>query len=1000
MRAWIRDLVVVAVLAGLPSGADAQSRVTSGDLTGVVSDQTDSRLIGAEVSARNIDTNLTRRAVTDAEGRFALQALPPGTYELRASRQGFAPRTLTDVEVTLGSEVDVQFVLVLATLKESIAVSAVPPIVNSQKTEVSSVITRDQIERLPINRRNFMAFSLLTPGIAVDRMPQQGASATSGLSFSGQRARSNNITVDGLDNNDAVVGSVRATFSQDAVREFQVLTHSFSAEFGKAVGGVVNIVTRAGTNTFAGTAFSFFRDESLNAKDHFERYDAAGAAIDRVKAPYGQRQFGATIGGPLRKDRTFFFGSVERLTVNASNFVTIDDTNVVTVGGLPLGTPAQLLRNAGFAVETGHVPYRVDSDQALVRIDHQLSASQAINVRFNWADELNENSEPAGGLVARSRSGALDSRDYMLAGAHTAVLSARHVNEFRVQVADRDQVVYSLDPNCDGPCRSVDEGGPTVEVLGVASVGRQRFTPQGRANTRVQILDTLSYYTSHHQVRAGVDFNYINNNSLLPLHFGGRYIFSSLTAAQTAPFGVTGALSAIQALAAGIPSRYVQGYGTPTGDYPYKDVSLFVQDDWRLTPRLTAKLGLRYQRQFWPATPFQVSGYPAQYTLPADNNNVAPRVAMAWDPSGDRKTSVHAAYGLYFDSVLTTIVGATQIIDGRDRVRTFVAGLPTSVTAWRSPGHRLPESAAGTYPRLVISPDPGLRTPYAHQVAAGVDRLLPAEISLSANFIYLRSYDQLGTIDYNPIVAALGAGRRPEDVNGVAGTSASVLQYTSFGEGWYKGLALAVSKRFNSRYQFVASYTVSKSEDTSTDFQSEFIPQDNGGGRDDANPTGLPVGFNPRLERGPSVQDQRHRLVLSGVYVLPGDVELSGIITAASGRPYNILAGADLNGDGDGGSTDRARGSLADPASAVRRNAGTLPAEFTVDLRATRALRVRGVSAEGIFEVFNLFDRANFTSVNNVFGTGAYPANPLTTFGQFNRAAPPRQVQLGLRIRF
>ena len=217
------------------------------------------------------------------------------------------------------------------------------PVVDPQKTVVSSVISREQIQHLPINGRSFIGFSLLAPAVVTDRTPQQGASGTSGLSFAGQRARSNNITVDGLDNNDSTIGSVRATFSQEAVREFQVLTNSYSAEFGKASGGVVNIVTKSGTNTMAGNLFFFLRDSALNSKDHFERFDPAGQPIDREKAPYSQKQYGGTLGGPIRRDRTFYFLSYERLDIAAHNFVTIDGTNNVTFLGQNYGTPAQIL---------------------------------------------------------------------------------------------------------------------------------------------------------------------------------------------------------------------------------------------------------------------------------------------------------------------------------------------------------------------------------------------------------------------------------------------------------------------------------------------------------------------------------------------------------------------------------------------------------------------------------------------------------------------------------
>ena len=985
----------------LSTVAAAQTRATTGDLGGTIVDQSEAVLPGATVTAQNIETNHVRSATTDERGHFLIPALPPGTYDVRAELQGFSPRTLEDVVLTLGSLLDVRLSLNVAGGQEIVQVAGDAPVIDTQRTVVSSVISQEQIRHLPINGRNFIGFSLLAPGVATDRTPQQGASGTSGLSFAGQRARSNNITVDGLDNNDSSIGSVRATFSQEAVREFQVLTNSFSAEFGKASGGVVNILTKSGTNTMAGNLFFFLRDGSLNSKDHFERFNPAGQKIEREKAPYSQKQYGATLGGPLKRDRTFYFLSFERLDIAAHNFVTIDDTNNVTFLGQNFGTPAAILRRAGFAIETGHVPYDVRSNQFLGKLDHHLNTSNSLSARINWANDFNENIEPFGGNVARSRGAVLESDDLMFALSHLWIGSSKMVNETRFQVAGRDQTVNSLDPKCGGDCLLEDQGGPTLEVLGVASVGRQRFTPQPRKNVRYQVLDTLSYFTGAHQFKGGFDFNYIDaTEQSLPLHFGGRYIFGSIPAALSPQLGLPAIeVPAIVAVQLGIPGRYVQGYGNSDAPYTYSDFSLFAQDDWRVTPRLTAKVGVRYQLQAWPDITYNVTGYPTPYEFPRDNNNVAPRLGLVWDPVGDRKTSIHGAYGLYYDNLITGIAGITKGINGRDRVRTLVASVPTTIAAWNSPGRKLREPATA-YPSLVISLDPGLETPYAHHLAAGLERELPGRIGLATDFIYVRGFKQPSTLDYNPLVPSLGANRRPADVNGIPGSSASVLQYTSFGETWYRGVTVAASRRFIDTHQLLVSYTLSKAEDNGTDFQSEFIAQDSGRGRNPNDPDGLPIGFDPDSEKGPSVQDQRHRLVASGIYMLPKDVELSSIVTIGSGRPYNILAGVDLNGDGDGGATDRARATLTDIGTSVHRNAGTLPMHATVDVRLARRFPVGRMSVDGIFEVFNLFNRSNYTAVNNVFGTGSYPATPAPTFGQFTQAAPPRQIQLALKIGF
>jgi hypothetical protein len=570
-----------------------------------------------------------------------------------------------------------------------------------------------------------------------------------------------------------------------------------------------------------------------------------------------------------------------------------------------------------------------------------------------------------------------------------------------------------LDPTCSGICDTEAEGGPTLEVTGWASVGRHRFTPQPRKNLRYQFLDTFSYYAGNHQIKTGLDFSFIDHKSQsLPLHFGGRYIFRDLALTLVPglpPFPV----SAIQAVALGVPAAYVQGYGDSGAPYTYSDLSFFVQDDWRVSSRLTVKAGLRYQNQYWPNVSYEVRGYPGTYSFPSDNNNFAPRVAASFDPVGNGRTSIHGAYGLFYDNHITSVAGITDLIDGADKVRTFVAALNANpalsdqraIVAWNSPGRRLPEAALGAYPSLVISMDPGLETPYAHHASAGVDRELGRDMALSVNFVYVRGHNQLGTIDYNPVIPSLIAtGRlRPEDTPGRPLSSASILQYTSFGETWYRGFTASLNKRMSDNYQFLVSYTLSKAEDNSTDFQSAFVPQDNGAGRDPADLNGLPVGFDPNAEKGPSLQDQRHRFVVSGLYLFPWDIQASFILTAASGRPYNIRSGADTNNDGNGGADapDRPWTTPGDLSTRIGRNAGEMPTQSTLDLRVTKRFRFGEQAAfDAMFEVFNLFNRTNYTGINEVFGIGAYPGSPVPTFGQHTQAGPPRQIQLAVRLSF
>ncbi|MGZ7031441.1 MAG: outer membrane beta-barrel protein, partial [Thermoanaerobaculia bacterium] len=764
-------------------------------------------------------------------------------------------------------------------------------------------------------------------------------------------------------------------------------------------GGVVNIITRSGTNDLRGNAFEYFRNKSLNSKGHFERFDVFGNGIDQEKAPFRQSQYGFTLGGPVRRDQTFFFLSAENLSTDTSNFVTIDPA------------AAALLNSNGFPVETGNVPYEVRSRQYLAKIDHQWRPAQNLVMRGNYASLVNENIEPFGGITARSRGAVQDRKDWALAASETDIPSARWINELRGQWAKEDQLIESLDPNCNGPCDTNSKGGPTVEIIGVASAGRQRFTPQPRKNQRYQLKDTVSFYNGTHSVKTGFDFNDVRTQfTALPLHFGGRFIFAALPAIPA--LGINQPISSLQAFAAGLPAAYVQGYGTTGASYNDPDIALFVQDDWAVTSRFVVKAGMRYQRQFLYTTPYSVSlpgGGVYTYKLPQDTNNFGPRLAVSFDPMGDGRSSLHAAWGIFYDN---QILANAQIGDGingaANGVRTLVVRIPTSIGAWRAPGHKLPEPTT-PYPSLVISPDPGLQTPYSHQAAAGYDRAIGSTMSISGDVLFVRGYHQIGTIDYNPVVPSLGAGRRPDDINNTAGTSASILQYTSFGETWYKGLTLSINKRLSSNYQFLVSYTLSKAEDTSTDFQSAFIVQNNGRGRDPNNLTGLPIGFDPNSEKGAATHDQRHRLVVSGLYQAPWQIQFATIITAASGRPYTPLAGVDLNGDGDGGAfpSDRARVNPADPTTSVRRNSETMKGQFNVDARVSKRFAfASGRAIEGIVDVFNLFNRTNYTEINNIFGTGAFPGSPQkdaagrVTYGTYTEALPGRQIQLAAKLVF
>jgi hypothetical protein len=346
---------------------------------------------------------------------------------------------------------------------------------------------------------------------------------------------------------------------------------------------------------------------------------------------------------------------------------------------------------------------------------------------------------------------------------------------------------------------------------------------------------------------------------------------------------------------------------------------------------------------------------------------------------------------------------SSLIVDGSAHVRTFVLPFPASLAAWRAPGRRLPEPAT-PYPTTAITVGPDIRTPYTRRASFGIDQALVHDLSLSADVIYVEGRHLIGELNYNPVLPSLGPGRRPNDIASRAGTSAPVLQFTDYGRSRYRGLAVALNKRMSHGFQFLASYTLSKAEDNTTDFL--IAPDDSGQGRNPADPLGLPLGFDPEQQWGPSINDQRHRFVLSGLVRLPWRFQLSTIATASSGRPFTPLAGVDLNGDGES-AADRARRNPADPRTAVGRNSQTTSAQYNVDVRLSKKVGLGGARfLEAIAEGFNVFDRVNYSEVNNVFGPGAFPQSPQrdaqgrVTYGLDQKALAPRQLQLALKLVF
>ncbi len=986
-------LLLVTLGFGLHMLVMAQGGATSSSLAGTVMDEQGGVIAGVTVKARNVETNLLREVTTGESGDYLLTQLSPGTYEITAAADGFTTQS-SKLELTLGTNLKLDFSMTIGSTSDIIEVTT-NTVIEEAKTENSTNIDTQRIQSLPINKRSFLDFSLTSPRVTADRVPAQGAAATSGLSFNGQNGRVNNITIDGLDNNDLGTGSVRSTFSQDAIQEFQVVSDSYSAEFGRALGGVVNIVTKGGGNDIHGNLFGLIRNDSISARDVFSPFEPE----------YKQYQFGTFLSGPIKKDKAFYFLSFERLTIAQNNFVTVSDASI------------KALNRNGFSTDrNGPVPFSVGNTTVLARSDVRVNNNDTLWVRYNFGGTYSGSFEPFGALLTESAASLQRLEDNTIAGNNTYIgTKLGLVNETRFIYTKRDQAV---DPFNNGPQVRI------VAPEGLVQAGRSTFSPQPRDLRVYQFVNTTTITKGIYTGKFGFDINYTNTPNLktsVPVFGGGFGLFnpidfSALTgipglpvfnglqafdpgsrtpaqqaflqvAAQQLPVLVPG-FPVLPLNQLSLPTAYIQGFGEPRIIIDTTQLSFFAQNDFKLKPNFTLKLGARYDRNT------------LRYA-PENSGNIAPRVAIAFRPTQLPKLSIRASYGLFFAASVT---GPSFVI-GRsvtNQLRQLVVPFPFSVLPFATPTKSFPESTT-IPPGVTFTPQLSQRFQYAdelpnsytQQVSLGFDYILGNNSVVSVGYNFVRGIKLLSQRDINPIVRPVA---NPVDsaLNGrVDPTNGTLFQFSSSFDSYFHGLTLSYNRRLANNFSIFANYTFSKSIDNFIDIRSDLSEVNNS--------------LNARQERGLSLQDVRSRFVASGTVdfgfiksPLTKDLQLSTIMTLNAGRPYNLLAGQDLNFDGDQPPGDR--------PNSIARNAGVSPGFANVDLRITRSLIFKErFKVQLVGEVFNLFNRVNISEINRIFpisadGSFNLPKQEGGRFiapkERFTNAFSPRQFQFGFRFNF
>jgi hypothetical protein len=1064
-------LLLLIVMLVRVDMAFPQASVSTSEIRGQVTDATGAAIAGATITLTDVGKGTTRTASTDENGNYVILSLLPSTYTLKVEAAGFAPKTLTNVKLEVGQAANVPINLSAGGVQAEVNIAAGNEVIEVDRTQQSSVINEKQINNLPINRRNYLDFALLTPGVSdadnindssdfrVAQTPQ------SGLSFGGNNGRGNSVMVDGA-SADTNSGAARAVIGQEGVQEFQVNRNSYSAEYGGASGGIVNIVSKTGANDFHGSLFGYFRNQKFDAHNAFDFNPNGQSKFDR-------QQYGGSLGGRLVRDKTFFFVSAERLDQGQTSFVNlVNDPNIFNVtpgqnalftflSGSPFAPVAAGLRGALtttnfpntlalFRNASGQFPFDTDDTVVSGRIDHTFSAMDSGYIRLNVAKSNSEN-QAAGALTAVSRGREINSFTSGVLLSETHFFNPTTINEFKAQYSYLKNDVISNDLL-----------GPEINIEGFGNFGRDIFLPSLAIERRYEFSDTLSLVRGAHTFKVGGQYQAVNNSSDSQTFFGGRFNFGTalplsniialnpalgptvlgqINAFVRANGGALGAdangngvadsldapINALQSYNLNLPIVYQQGFGESGFKAWSHRTSFYGQDTWKALPNFTLTYGARYY--------IETNVDPVS----TDKNNIQPRVGFSWDPFSDGKTVIRGGYGIYTGSIDNQIVNVVNELSGSgdpSNINIVLAtatsnalGLPTSFAIYQTLraqgviGSRTIQ--ASDLAQFGVTPGPGkplevrfrlganYENPYTQQASLAIQRDLGAGYGVEVSYLFNRGAHIPRNRDVNqfkatgPVSPLSGLPtfiRFPTAAQAAAGLTSDfrnplIFQdnvYESTANSFYHAGTIQVTKRFSKYYGLNANYTFSKTIDEVTDFNSDFSAQ---------NP------LDVRADRALSAFDQRHRVVVAGVFNSPlsgdsladtifGNWVFSPIFIGGSGRPFNLLLGADANNDGR---------SQSDRPARAGRNTGRGRAYYNVDVRLARRFNVaEGKYFEFTAEAFNLFNHTNFTGINNVVGItplttinargieGLAPTQPLA----FTSAAPARQLQFGARFNF
>jgi len=942
MRAGLLKIVMGMMLAGEALG---QTEAATGVIAGLVTDQNGGAVTQAVVSIQNTDKGLKRSTLTNEQGLYRAALLPLGNYVIRVEYPGFGRMERTGVYLGVGQQLAIDMTLRPSAVSETVSVAAEAPPIETSRYERTQVINQQAISNLPINGRDFSDFALLSPTV-VQRTSSNGKSISAG----GGSGLTTGLTVDGADYKASFRGMQTGAVSpyiltQEAVQEFEVVRAGFSPEFGRSMGGRINVVTKSGGNDFHGSGFYYFRDSALATDD----------ALGRPQS-FRTQQFGGSLGGPIKKDKLFFFGAYDQQKQALPLFINIPGELANAVNAV-----APTLKILG---QSGRFRQTNNGLNNFLRGDYSLTSNHQFSARYNYLNSNQENisTNPNNALgTQRNQNGHVNNGMV----SYNAVLGNR-VNEARVQFSRDNQPIESHPLGVNQPAATVIVSGVNYAVGGPTSEQNPFF------QNRDQLMDNFSIVKGAHSVKMGVDFNRTGLEQYFAFNPNGTYAYTSLAnfiAGSPASFNQY------------VPLNGLNIRQAATTSFSTKELAFFVQDTWRVAKGLTMNYGMRWEGQ-WNPQPRRNPAYPLTGSIPHSLNNFAPRLGLSWDPNKKGKTVVRIGGGYFYSRN-----------DGINFIRAFdtngTTGAGVTLTPAGAGGNLIPKFPgkfegfanvpASAIPALNITYfDGNFTVPRTIQWTGGIEHEVMSGTTVSFDLIMSNTVhgNKMRNINLFPSTSTDADGRPLYNNRVRPNTQFNQIRVIeASARSTYDALVFAVQKRMNRRVQLQASYTFSHTRDDAGDsFNGVWTvnTQDN---------------FNAKNDFGFSANDVRHRAVLSSVVQLPFGLSWSNILTYQSGIAYNAVLPNDANGDGN--LNDRPyRNGLVEPLNNYRQ-----PNYFNWNTRLTKDWKfAEKHTVQTTAEIFNLTNGSNFTTTNTTVGTAA--------FRRSNLPGPPFQVQLSARYRF